>query len=81
MAKFNVLTGFHLTPEMLLDYEAKAKIVRANTPSGQMKPPSQTTWLMPGAVYIAGDTIEIEPLEAAELLVIAPVGALEAYHE
>jgi len=75
--KFNVMSGFRITTEALTGYADQAAKVRAQTPPGAVKPPSRVTWLALGAVYRAGDVIEVGPTEAAELRVVAPAAALQ----
>ena len=78
MPKLTVKQGFRITPEMMRDYPKKAADLRKATPKGKVKPSATPAWIVTGAVYIAGDVIEVTPVEAAELSVIAPEGALEA---
>lgn len=79
--KFKVKQSFRITPETIQAYAEKVEGVRAQTPPGQFKPSAgKPAWLTAGAVYIAGDVIEVTPVEAAELRVVAPQGALEEVH-
>jgi len=79
--KFKVLKSFRITLELLEMYVNTVEGVRAKTPPGQFKPTAGVpAWLTIGAVYLAGDTIEVTPVEAAELKVVAPSGALEEVH-
>jgi hypothetical protein len=79
MSKFLVKQSFRITDETFAAYAAHVETARAATPQGEMKPPLEPrVGLTNGAIYIAGDTIEVTPLEAAALAVIAPPGALEA---
>ncbi len=75
--KLRVMKTFRIDAEALKTYPAKAAAAREATAPGQIKPAAQPAWLAAGAVYIAGDVIEVNPYEAAELGVVAPVDALE----
>ena len=78
MPKFEVKQSFHITQADLDGYPKRAEAKRKLTPAGQVKPSSKPVWITAGAVYIKGDVIEVTPVEAAELSVVAPEGALEA---
>ena len=76
--KLKVLQGFRIDAAALDRYAAQVEAARAAVQPGEYKPSRQPAWLANGAVYIPGDVIEVGPVEAAELRVIAPAGALEA---
>ena len=81
MAKFLVTEGFRITVEMLALYRQMAVEARRNVTPGMLKPPADPIWLTVGAVYRAGDEIEITEIEYVELRLIMPLGALEQIDE